>query len=75
HRVSLFEASGEIGGQFNLAKRIPGKEEFRETLRYFRVRLERLGVDLRLGHRVRQGELGQDEQPPGWSGHARLLER
>ncbi|PBD22226.1 NADPH-dependent 2,4-dienoyl-CoA reductase, partial [Pseudomonas aeruginosa] len=48
HRVSLFEASGEIGGQFNLAKRIPGKEEFRETLRYFRVRLERLGVDLRL---------------------------
>ncbi len=39
HRVSLFEASGEIGGQFNLAKRIPGKEEFRETLRYFRVRL------------------------------------
>ncbi len=57
HRVSLFEASGEIGGQFNLAKRIPGKEEFRETLRYFRVRLERLGVDLRLGHRVRQGEL------------------
>lgn len=57
HRVSLFEASGEIGGQFNLAKRIPGKEEFRETLRYFRVRLERLGVNLRLGHRVRQGEL------------------
>ena len=35
HSVELFEASGEIGGQFNLAKRIPGKEEFAETIRYF----------------------------------------
>ena len=35
HGVTLFEAGDEIGGQFNLAKRIPGKEEFHETLRYF----------------------------------------
>ena len=49
HRVTLYDAAREIGGQFNLAKRIPGKEEFAETLRYFRVRLQMLGVDMRLG--------------------------
>lgn len=48
HRVSLFEASDRIGGQFNLAANVPGKEEFRETLRYFRARLARLDVHLRL---------------------------
>jgi 2,4-dienoyl-CoA reductase (NADPH2) len=52
HRVTLFEAAGEIGGQFNLAKRIPGKEEFHETLRYFRRQLELKGVDVRLNHRA-----------------------
>lgn len=52
HRVTLFDSAREIGGQFNLAKRIPGKEEFHETLRYFRRRLELLGVELRLGERV-----------------------
>ncbi|MGH8791461.1 MAG: FAD-dependent oxidoreductase [Stackebrandtia sp.] len=49
HRVRLYEASEEIGGQFNLAKRVPGKEEFAETIRYFRSRLDDLGVQLRLG--------------------------
>jgi len=49
HRVTLFEAAREIGGQFNMAKRIPGKEEFRETLRYYRRQLDLAGVDLRLG--------------------------
>ncbi len=49
HAVTLFEASGEIGGQFNLAKRIPGKGEFAETLRYFRERIDATGVELRLG--------------------------
>ena len=44
HEVDLFEASGEIGGQFNMAKRIPGKEEFHETLRYYRTKLAKLGV-------------------------------
>jgi 2,4-dienoyl-CoA reductase (NADPH2) len=48
HAVTLFEAAPEIGGQFNLAKRIPGKDEFAETLRYFRRRIELTGVDLRL---------------------------
>ncbi|MBB5207350.1 NADPH-dependent 2,4-dienoyl-CoA reductase [Chiayiivirga flava] len=52
HAVTLFDAAREIGGQFNLAKRIPGKEEFHETLRYFGRQLELTGVDLRLGTRV-----------------------
>jgi 2,4-dienoyl-CoA reductase (NADPH2) len=52
HRVTLFEASDRIGGQFNLAKQIPGKSEFEETLRYFRRRLELLGVDVRLQTRA-----------------------
>ncbi|MFT3847790.1 MAG: NADPH-dependent 2,4-dienoyl-CoA reductase [Propionivibrio sp.] len=52
HDVTLFEASDRIGGQFNLAKRIPGKEDFNETLRYFRRRIETTGVMLKLEHRV-----------------------
>ncbi len=48
HQVTLYEAGGDIGGQFNLARRIPGKEEFNETLRYFRKRIEVLGVTLKL---------------------------
>ena len=52
HAVTLIDAANEIGGQFNLAKRIPGKEEFRETLRYFRNRLDDLGVDVQLGGRA-----------------------
>ncbi|HEY5850798.1 MAG TPA: NADPH-dependent 2,4-dienoyl-CoA reductase [Lysobacter sp.] len=52
HRVTLFEAGDAIGGQFNLAKRIPGKEEFHETLRYFGRRIEQTGVELRLNTRV-----------------------
>ncbi len=50
--VALFDAASEIGGQFNMAKRIPGKEEFHETLRYFSRRLELLGVDVHLDTRV-----------------------
>lgn len=52
HRVTLYDAAPAIGGQFNLARRIPGKEEFDETLRYFSTRLTLLGVDLRLGAAV-----------------------
>ena len=48
HAVTLFDAAGEIGGQFNLAKRIPGKEEFAESLRYFGHRIADTGVELRL---------------------------
>jgi 2,4-dienoyl-CoA reductase (NADPH2) len=52
HAVTLFDAAAEIGGQFNLARRIPGKEEFSETLRYFRRRIEVTGVALKLNTRV-----------------------
>ncbi|GAB4496032.1 MAG: NADPH-dependent 2,4-dienoyl-CoA reductase [Saprospiraceae bacterium] len=52
HEVHLFEASGEIGGQFNMAKQIPGKEEFYETLRYFGKMIEKQGVRLYLNTRV-----------------------
>jgi len=48
HRVVLFDRAGEIGGQFNLAKKIPGKEEFHETLRWFGHRIAETGVELRL---------------------------
>jgi 2,4-dienoyl-CoA reductase (NADPH2) len=57
HAVDLFEAAAEIGGQFNMAKRIPGKEEFRETLRYFGRRIETTGVRLALGRRITADEL------------------
>ncbi|MAZ87376.1 MAG: NADPH-dependent 2,4-dienoyl-CoA reductase [Cellvibrionaceae bacterium] len=57
HKVTLFEAGAEIGGHFNLAKRIPGKEEFHETLRYYQKQIELQGVDLRLNHRVDATEL------------------
>jgi 2,4-dienoyl-CoA reductase (NADPH2) len=49
HKVTLFESAAEIGGQFNLAKRIPGKEEFSETLRYYARQLELTGVERKLG--------------------------
>jgi 2,4-dienoyl-CoA reductase (NADPH2) len=49
HQVTLVDQASEIGGQFNVAKRIPGKEEFHETLRYFRHRLDDAGVDVQLG--------------------------
>jgi 2,4-dienoyl-CoA reductase (NADPH2) len=48
HQVTLFDAASEIGGQFNIAKRIPGKEEFYETLRYFSKQVELTGVELKL---------------------------
>nr|WP_076578956.1 NADPH-dependent 2,4-dienoyl-CoA reductase [Pseudomonas alcaligenes] len=57
HSVTLFDAAGEIGGQFNVAKRVPGKEEFYETLRYFKKKLETTGVDLRLNTRVSVDDL------------------
>jgi 2,4-dienoyl-CoA reductase (NADPH2) len=59
HEVTLFEREAEIGGQFRYAREVPGKEEFHETLRYFRVRLERLGVRLRLASTPAIDELVQ----------------
>ncbi len=52
HSVTLFEASDQIGGQFNLARRIPGKEEFDETIRYFNALLDERGVERRFGVRA-----------------------
>ncbi|HQR70481.1 MAG TPA: FAD-dependent oxidoreductase [Burkholderiaceae bacterium] len=52
HEVHLFEAAARIGGQFNMAQKIPGKEEFSETLRYFARRLDATGVQLHLNARV-----------------------
>ncbi|AIY49679.2 NADPH-dependent 2,4-dienoyl-CoA reductase [Mycolicibacterium fortuitum] len=52
HRVTLFEAGAAIGGQFDLARRIPGKEEFNETIRYYTTMLEKFEVDVRLGVRA-----------------------
>lgn len=57
HHVILFDAGSEIGGQFNVAKRIPGKEEFYETLRYFGQMIEKSGVELRLNTRVSVADL------------------
>ncbi|WP_405807226.1 NADPH-dependent 2,4-dienoyl-CoA reductase [Streptomyces sp. NBC_00210] len=60
HEVTLFDAADEIGGQLNVAKRIPGKEEFDETLRYYRTQLELRGVEVRLGTRVATEDLTAD---------------
>jgi 2,4-dienoyl-CoA reductase (NADPH2) len=57
HEVHLFEAAAQIGGQFNMARRIPGKEEFSETLRYFTRRLEVTGVILHLNARATADDL------------------
>ena len=59
HAVTLFEADTEIGGQFNMAKKIPGKEEFHETLRYYRRQLELSGVNVQLGTRVSASDLAE----------------
>ena len=64
HQVTLFDSAHEIGGQFNIAKQIPGKEEFYETLRYFQKQIEITGVNLQLNSRVSAEQLnngGYDE--------------
>ncbi|GAB3686371.1 oxidoreductase [Salinisphaera aquimarina] len=61
HAVTLFDSAPEIGGQFNMAKRIPGKEEFYETLRYYKRKIELTGVTLKLDTRVDAGDL-QDQR-------------
>ena len=59
HQVTLFDAADRIGGQFNMAARIPGKEEFLETIRYFGKMIDKHGVTLKLQQRVTAGELEQ----------------
>lgn len=57
HRVTLFDTQPVIGGQFNIARQIPGKEEFNETLRYYRTMLAKLNATQRLGHTVAPEDL------------------
>ncbi|MFJ3925938.1 FAD-dependent oxidoreductase [Streptomyces sp. NPDC090022] len=62
HTVTVFEAAGHIGGQLDIARRIPGKEEFDETIRYFGSRLEECGIEVRLNTRADVAALaGYDE--------------
>ena len=64
HQVTLFDSASEIGGQFNIAKRVPGKEEFFETLRYFKRKLQTTHVEVCLNTRVDAAQLaagGYDE--------------
>ncbi len=57
HAVTLYERSSELGGQFNLAKRIPGKQEFGESIAYFAERLKRAGVEVFLQRTPQKGDL------------------
>lgn len=57
HDVTMFDGSDEIGGQFNIAKQIPGKEEFHETIRYFTKRIEKANVNVKLNTIVEANEL------------------
>ena len=59
HAVTLYDAADEVGGQFNLAKQVPGKEEFHETLRYYRAMLEKYDVTVKLGQRVDADQLSE----------------
>ena len=61
HDVTLYDAASEIGGQFNVAKQVPGKEEFFETIRYFGKQIELSGVNLKLNTRVSASDLNQGE--------------
>ncbi len=58
HAVTLYEKASELGGQFNLARHVPGKQEFAESVAYYAERLRRLGVNLVLGHAPGEAELG-----------------
>lgn len=60
HRVVLFDSADRIGGQLNMARQVPGKEEFDETLRFFEQRLKQTGVEQRLGQTVGTDDLARD---------------
>ena len=61
HEVTLFDAADEVGGQFNVAKQVPGKEEFFETIRYFSRRIEQTGVNLQLNTKVTVEQLNDGD--------------
>jgi len=62
HEVTLFERAAELGGQFNLAKKIPGKQEFAESVAYYDERLRRAGARVLLNHAATQAELAQFDE-------------
>jgi 2,4-dienoyl-CoA reductase (NADPH2) len=62
HQVVLYEAAGEIGGQLNVARKVPGKQEFDETLRYFRTQLRLRGVEVRLNTRAGAEDLAEYDE-------------
>jgi 2,4-dienoyl-CoA reductase (NADPH2) len=62
HDVVLFEKAGQLGGQFNLAKKIPGKQEFAESVAYYAERLRRAGVSVRLNHAATEADLADFDE-------------
>jgi 2,4-dienoyl-CoA reductase (NADPH2) len=62
HSVTLFDSATEVGGQFNIAKQIPGKEDFAETLRYFSTMLKKFDVDVKLNKRVGVEDLSEFDE-------------
>lgn len=62
HNITLFEKGSQIGGQFNMAKKVPGKEEFYETLRYFQTQIEKLGIQLKLNTEVSSADLSHFDE-------------
>ncbi|MGW5584353.1 FAD-dependent oxidoreductase [Streptomyces sp. NPDC003857] len=62
HDVTLYDAADDIGGQLNIARKVPGKQEFDETIRYFRTQLRQHGVDVRLNTRVAAGDLADHDE-------------
>ncbi len=62
HNVTLFDQDTQIGGQFNIAKQVPGKEEFNETIRYFGAMLNKHGVNLQLGKRVGANDVAEFDE-------------
>lgn len=61
HQVTLFDEAEEVGGQFNIAKKVPGKEEFYETIRYFSRQLEINNVTVKLGHKITASQLNSGD--------------
>ncbi len=61
HNVTLFDQAAEIGGQLNMARQVPGKEEFNETLRYFSKQIQLNGVNLKLSCKVEPQQLAADD--------------
>ena len=75
HQVTLFDALSELGGQLNIAKTIPGKQEFYEAIRYFKHELEKLGVEIQLNHRVQADDVRDFDEIVLASGiHPRQIE-